>query len=174
MKFLLNDPRTTGNWKGFTVLNLCLILSSLGTDAEHTPRNTHGQKVGHTCHTSWVLRSEKNYLCHLEVPVKIQRHKHNHNSSKCRHFYNALDRGHAGCVFPACIAGLVASQWQGQLLSLQGMERVVYRIRIQTKLKAALSTLWEAGKKAQIQTILKEILSFQWTVHMHSPGVYRD
>ncbi len=32
--------------KGFIVLNLCLILSSPGTDWEHTQRNTHWQKSG--------------------------------------------------------------------------------------------------------------------------------
>lgn len=36
--------------------------------------------------------------------------KHNHNSSKCRHFYSAGGSGgQAGFAFPGCIARLVAS-----------------------------------------------------------------
>lgn len=47
MKCLLNDPWTTGNGKGFAPFNLLLILSSLGTDEEHTHWETHtGGKWG--------------------------------------------------------------------------------------------------------------------------------
>lgn len=60
---------TTGNWKGgFTVKDHWLILSSFGTERTHIHRNTH-RKVGCTCHTSWLSRSEI-YFCRSGVPVK--------------------------------------------------------------------------------------------------------
>lgn len=99
----------------FTSLNVYLVVSSLGTGGEHTHthKNTHGRKVGQSWHTTWASRLEENDLCHLETPVKIQRHKHNHYSSKCRHFYSAGVRGQAGCVSPQRTAWLVASHSDG-------------------------------------------------------------
>ena len=75
-----------------SAMNKCLILSAL--DTEDTQRNTH------SCAGKWAIPAKLLvYQGHKGITFAPQRrlskrgHKHNHNSSKCRHFYNAGGTG---------------------------------------------------------------------------------
>lgn len=97
------------NWDGFSMINLCIILSSLDTDREHIQRNTH---------THMWAESGAYLPRYLSIKVRVElslpprgacqnKTTHRHNSSKCRHFYNAGEKGSAGLCFPRvhCLVG---------------------------------------------------------------------
>lgn len=148
--------------RGFTVNNGWLGLSTLSTEHTHTEKWAVPVPLGD-------YQGQRRIISVAQGRLSKRRHKHNHNSSKCRHFYCSGSWGprasvcgvgvggcQRACVFPGHHALLVASG------SRSG---VSCRLRWGSVAVGGLSTLWEA--RATDQLLIDSSLSADTFPRLH-------
>lgn len=116
---------------------LRLVQNTHTRTRTHTERETH-RKVAVPA-TLGEYQGQRRIISVAQGRLSKQQHKHNHNSSKCRHFYSsgswgtwAGGGGQRPCVFPGCHALLVSSRRSG----------VSCRLRWGSAADGGFSTLW--------------------------------